>query len=652
MTNQSNILKLASLLDEKEIIKAAGLFSGLGHLVKKLFSPEYRKRIESLKEQSSDVYARIEEFKNISDSIEDAIDTGNLELYAKNIDALKSLSKELSIVLGVISQEASKVDSESLLEGITPPSPRYVDRVYISDKVKVINEPRIKNALFKADISDEDVAKILSEDIWKLIENNLHKNSDVINFENAKASKSRADRDNERWVTVRTKPFQIFDLPYRMQVTAVVTDMYSRKDINTKWSVKTFTSIIVEGINKTSSQSDFMIKIADELPVQGIGKKTPSFIARLKEVASNLDVKPEWLYAVMMSESGGNPSARNPSGGATGLIQFMPATAEHLGTSTDELKAMSDVQQLDYVERFYKPFAGKMKSPTDVYMATFLPIFVGQPDNTIVGRQGDYRNLPRTDLKYDTVYKQNWQAFDPNKTGQFTIRDIGRRVRSFLKDLPKEEITNEDDFDKVYNDTKEPELSESESMLSGLWDLFNFFKAATTSDAKFIIKSASKIVNSSNEYTIKIPSRDNHSIRFARDLSIILDSALDSDSTIHANEKSVEVSYKCAGSKETSYLVSKQIISEATNAFNKKFNKEIEAKLAIDYQSSLKKISYKEILISDVETEPDEISYSALMRAKDDEQKVEFQKAFKEAFDKAYIDGDSNPEETALASLS
>ena len=38
--------------------------------------------------------------------------------------------------------------------------------------------------------------------------------------------------------------------------------------------------------------------------------------------------------------------------GATGLIQFMPNTAEGLGTSTGELAGMSRARQMHYVEKY------------------------------------------------------------------------------------------------------------------------------------------------------------------------------------------------------------------------------------------------------------------------------------------------------------
>jgi len=51
---------------------------------------------------------------------------------------------------------------------------------------------------------------------------------------------------------------------------------------------------------------------------------------KLEEVSKNLHINPNWLMAVMWHESGINPARQNKSGGASGLVQFMPATAKAL----------------------------------------------------------------------------------------------------------------------------------------------------------------------------------------------------------------------------------------------------------------------------------------------------------------------------------
>jgi soluble lytic murein transglycosylase-like protein len=107
-------------------------------------------------------------------------------------------------------------------------------------------------------------------------------------------------------------------------------------------------------------------------------KNKDAFVNRVIEIAGQLGIDPNWIMAIMNSETGGtfNPAITN-SIGATGLIQFLPGTAKSLGTTTDELRAMSNVDQLYYVAAYLKPWAPKIKSYTDTYLAVFYPAALG-----------------------------------------------------------------------------------------------------------------------------------------------------------------------------------------------------------------------------------------------------------------------------------
>jgi hypothetical protein len=67
----------------------------------------------------------------------------------------------------------------------------------------------------------------------------------------------------------------------------------------------------------------------------------------------------------------------NKISGATGLIQFMPSTAKSLGTTTDVLLSMNNIQQLNYVLAYLRPYKGKMNNFVDVYLAVFYPAAIG-----------------------------------------------------------------------------------------------------------------------------------------------------------------------------------------------------------------------------------------------------------------------------------
>lgn len=157
------------------------------------------------------------------------------------------------------------------------------------------------------------------------------------------------------------------------------------------------------------------------LALRGIEKTSNAFRAELVRVADRLGLDPSFLGAVMANESGFNPQATNPQVGATGLIQFMPGTAEILGTTTTALRGMSDIQQLFYVEKFYRMVGARAHIrrdvPGDYYMATFMPAFVGAPPDTILFDRDD------PDPQKAKGYQQN-KGLDVDRDGKIQVRDV------------------------------------------------------------------------------------------------------------------------------------------------------------------------------------------------------------------------------------
>jgi len=163
----------------------------------------------------------------------------------------------------------------------------------------------------------------------------------------------------------------------------------------------------------------------DSVDAQKIDTTTiqdPDFNKKLEKIASQLGVKSSDLIAIMKQESGVNPQARNPSG-ATGLIQFMPATARQLGTTTDDLYKMDGVQQLDYVYKYFKMTGVGNGTLGDLYMAVFMPKYVGYDDSTVLGQSGAAGFSGK-------VYAQN-RGLDRNHDGSITIADVKQSVQRF-----------------------------------------------------------------------------------------------------------------------------------------------------------------------------------------------------------------------------
>lgn len=162
------------------------------------------------------------------------------------------------------------------------------------------------------------------------------------------------------------------------------------------------------------------------------GGDKKAFLEKVIKISNNMFIDPNWLMAVMYSESGLNPRAQNwkylvNGEPATGLIQFVKKTAESLGTTTSKLFAMSGVDQLDYVETYFVRTGklSRVKSFHDLYLITFYP--------AAVGKSLDWQ-FPKSVLKDNP-------SLDMNKNGVLTISDFKEytqsRVRNYLKNKPK-----------------------------------------------------------------------------------------------------------------------------------------------------------------------------------------------------------------------
>lgn len=146
-----------------------------------------------------------------------------------------------------------------------------------------------------------------------------------------------------------------------------------------------------------------------------------AFTAYVKTISAQLGIDSNWLMAAMYFESGLNPQAKNPTGTATGLIQFTAATADSLGTTVDELYSLSNVQQLSYVYKYLKPYKSALTSPGQLYLAIFSPAMLTRDDNHVIP-------LPAKWVKANEPLNQN---HDEN----ITVGEVRRTFSAYYNNL-------------------------------------------------------------------------------------------------------------------------------------------------------------------------------------------------------------------------
>lgn len=168
----------------------------------------------------------------------------------------------------------------------------------------------------------------------------------------------------------------------------------------------------IDGIRANSAQSP----ISNGALVWGAAV-SQEFRVRVREIAGNLNIDPSWLMAVMGFETGYtfSPSIPNPRSSATGLIQFVSSTAKSLGTTTTQLARMTAVQQLDYVEKYFNQYRGRINNLGDCYMAVFWPAGIGKPDAYVIATSPS------------SVYNAN-AGLDINRDGTITRGEAISRV--------------------------------------------------------------------------------------------------------------------------------------------------------------------------------------------------------------------------------
>ena len=155
-----------------------------------------------------------------------------------------------------------------------------------------------------------------------------------------------------------------------------------------------------------------------------------AFESKVIQIADRLGIKPDWLMIVMYAESKLNHLATNGSSSAIGLIQFLNKTLANLGTTREAIQSMTNVQQLDYVEKYFVNLGvkGKMTDVYQVCLAVFLPKYMYSSDSTLIAYSGS-----------DT-YNAN-KGMDIDKDGKLTVGDVRGWYGKFVPDsVPKSDF--------------------------------------------------------------------------------------------------------------------------------------------------------------------------------------------------------------------
>lgn len=198
-------------------------------------------------------------------------------------------------------------------------------------------------------------------------------------------------------------------------------ELWTRQVDSTAFGMANAVAVDTAGLIYVAGQFGVM-RVAESEPEIAWGKRvSPEFKAKVIEICTRLRINVDYLMAAMAFETGRtfDPAITNSVSGATGLIQFLPSTALGLGTTTDALRRMSAVEQLNYVENYFAPYEGRLATLEDVYMAILWPKAIGQSDEYALFASPT------------TAYNQN-RGLDLNGDGRVTKAEAAAKVRDSL----------------------------------------------------------------------------------------------------------------------------------------------------------------------------------------------------------------------------
>jgi len=224
------------------------------------------------------------------------------------------------------------------------------------------------------------------------------------------------------------------------------------------------------GMSKTGVDKTFNKETSEQnpyVPPKNVMEDL-DFIDAVDNLAFEIGAIPQDLLRIMAFETGNtfNPAEKSKAGtSATGLIQFVEATAKDLGTSTAELAGMTRVEQLEYVSTFLKQKLKGVEDPDigDLYMAVLYPKAVGKANDYILFSSGSNR------------YDKN-EGLDMNQDGFITKGEAVDKMlfntsgQDFTRSEP--EITQQD-LDTSVRPQIRPETEQQSFTPISQSDIFN-----------------------------------------------------------------------------------------------------------------------------------------------------------------------------------
>ncbi len=382
------------------------------------------------------------------------------------------------------------------------------------------------------------------------------------------------------------------------------------------------------------------------MPVQGKPNLGPNFYAKLVQVAQEAGMKPEDLLAVMVSESGLNPSAYEAKYKGSGLVGFMPDTLRGLGFKGDwkDFSALSGEEQLDWLRKLIRNYTAAnggrpLDSAGKYYTANLWPVALrlsgvqrGDPNTRILEDKPEVVEVKNSKGELQKLSKKYYELNPPARiTAEFESRAYnanplfdrdasgknkaqGGKPKGFITygDMIHQTEKNRENsvYQKAIADMRNstgytpgskepatmvatkntPQQGQSRSVMTVIED---FLKQIAASEKQMYQKYLP-----SNHMIIKVQAGNlTDSVEFSRILCAALDEELQAQSFTHTDGDLVEVECTINGPEQVCFAAVKQLTAAVSEAFKHATTKiggiEVKTQFISNKKSSYQQINYK-----------------------------------------------------------
>ena len=191
------------------------------------------------------------------------------------------------------------------------------------------------------------------------------------------------------------------------------------------------------------------------------------FLSGIQKIADKHNIKAAELLGLIASESGFKGDALNETTGAGGLIQFKPEIAKEFGTTVDDIRGMSLVDQLPLIDRYLSKNLPKNATTSQLYGSVFMPSYANRgPDFQLLGSGDQFDDGEKINSNIRAKYERN-SGLDLDGDGFISVGELGSRIKNKMSDFGIEDLTlPEEDLSSItlppIGDTGgNPELAQS-----------------------------------------------------------------------------------------------------------------------------------------------------------------------------------------------